>query len=201
MKFVAKGNFGYVKSEKKKRALIVIALLLLPLITFIIGIIVNGTNKNILSVVAIVAVLPACRAIVSLIMILKCKPLDKAIYDRIVPHEGSLSTAYELYLTEYEKSAMLDACAFCGNTIVGLILDPKADIRFEEKHIVKMMRANGYSSHVNIMTDVQKYIERLDSMNDHAESLRADFHKTPDDRYPDLEIEGLMFNILLEISL
>lgn len=196
-----KGNFGYVRAERRRRLLLLAGLIALPAAIFITGLLINHTTQNLLTVLAVISLLPACRVIVSVIMIFRCRPLENEVYERIKSHEGSLSTAYELYLTAYEKSAMLEACAVCGNTVVGLMRDPKADIRYEENHILKIMRANGYKCTVNLLTDVNKYIERLDSMNAHADSLRADFHYAPDDRYPDLEVEGLIFNTLLAIAL
>ena len=126
--------------------------------------------------------------------------MDRAAYDEIVAHEGSLMTVYELYLTTYDKSAMVDAFAICGCTVVGLTTDPKCEIHFMEDHITKIMRANGYVTNVTILKDRQKYIERMDSMNAHAESLRNVRFKT-DSRYPGYGIEELIRETLLAISL
>ena len=201
MKYVAKGSFGYIRSEKRRRAIVAAGLLLIPLIVYIIGLIVSGKKETIVTVVAIVGTLPACRAIVSFIMMAMRKPMRKELYDKIVPHEGTLTTGYELYMTAYDKSALVDALAVCGNTIVGLVTDPKADLRFEEEHITKILRTNGVASKVNLMSDEEKYIERLDSMNAHAESLRGSVRFTPDSRYPDLGLEEFILETLKAISL
>ena len=201
MKYVAKGNFGYIRSEKRRRFIVAAGLLLIPIIVYIIGILVTGKRETIVTVISIVGTLPACRAIVSFIMMAMRKPIKKEAYDEIASHEGTLTTAYELYMTAYEKSAMVDAVAICGNTIVGLVTDPEADLRYEENHITKILRANGVASKVNLLTDIRKYVERMDSMNEHADSLREGIRFTPDSRYPDLGIEELIKQLLMSISL
>ena len=44
---------------------------------------------------------------VNLIMILKCRPMDAGLYQKIHEHQGSLDMAYELYMTFYEKVPIL----------------------------------------------------------------------------------------------
>lgn len=196
-----KGDRGYFQAEKKKRLLVLLALLVLPLAIYFIGIAVNGTRSTIITVLAIVGVLPACRAIVSLIMILPRKEMSLQDYQDIQQHVGSLTMGYELYMTAYEKNTDVEACAIAGNTIVALVRDPKADLRFGENHITGILRQNGIPSHVNLMSNLQKFEERLDSMDAHRSSLREGVRYTPDSRYPDMDIEDLILNTLLAISL
>ena len=199
--FIPKGDRGYYQSEKKKRVLILLGLLLLPLLIYFIGIAVNHTNATIITVLAIVGVLPACRAAVSLIMIIPRKAMTNDDYEHVQKHVGSLTMGYELYMTEYEKNTPVEVVAIAGNTIVGLVRDKKADLRFGEEHITKILRQNGIPSHVTLMSDMKKFTERLDSMDEHRASLREGVRYTPDSRYPDLDIEDLILNTLLAISL
>ena len=201
MHFISKGKYGYIRSEKKKRFLISAGLLIIPLFIYIMGVVVNGTNATLISVIAVVGLLPACRAIVSLITMLLRQPMSEADHDKIVPHTGDLMMAYELYMTEYEKNTMVDALAICGNTIVGYVTDAKTDIAFGEKHITNILRSNGYPSKVSLLRDIDKFTERLDSMNAHAETLRTGIRYTPNPTYPDLSLEELIYQTLLAISL
>lgn len=201
MNYIAKGNYGYIRSEKRRRLIIAAGLLLIPIIVFIIGIIVTGKRETILTVICVVGTLPACRAIVSFIMMVMRKPMNPDDYEAISKHTGSLTTAYELYITAYDKSALIDAFAICGNTVVGYVTDPQADLRYEENHITKILRSNGCSSKVNLLKDRKKFIERLDSMNEHAEALREGIRFTPDSRYPDMGIEEVIREVLLAIAL
>ena len=152
---VSKGNFGYFRSEKRRR----------------------------------------------LIMILKCRPMDAGLYQKIHEHQGSLDMAYELYMTFYEKSAYIDAAAVCGNTVVAYSSDPKIDASFMETNSQKIIRKNGYKVTVKIFTDLRPFLERLDSMNDHRESLEEGIKFTPDEKYPDLSRNELIRQTILALCL
>lgn len=109
--------------------------------------------------------------------------------------------SYEMYLTSYEKSAHIDAFAVCGNEVVGYSSDPKIDTAFMADHTQKIVRKNGYKVNVKILTDLRPYLERLDSMNEHQESLRENIKFVPDERYPDLSREELIKHTILAICL
>ena len=109
--------------------------------------------------------------------------------------------AYEMYMTFYEKSAYIDAVAVCGNTVAAYSSDPKINAAFMEENAQKIIRKNGYKVDVKILKDLKPYLERLDSMNEHKESLRNGIKFTPDERYPDLSREELIKHTILAICL
>ena len=192
-----KGDFGYFSSEKKRRLLITAGLFSLPLIIFFVAWAVNGTRMTVWTVLTVVGCLPGCKSMVSLIMILMRHPMDEKLYKEICSHAGDLVMAYEMYMTFYEKSGYLDAVAVCGNTVVGYTSDPRADTAYLAEQSQKIVRKNGYK----ILKDLKPYLDRLDSMNEHKESLRNGIKFTPDDRYPDLSREELIKHTILAICL
>ncbi len=200
-KKVRKGDFGYFKSEKKRRLIITAILLAVPLFIFFSSWIYFGTRMTIWTVVTVVGCLPACKSIVSLIMILKCRPMDPALYQKICVHQGKLDMAYEMYMTFYEKSAAINAVAVCGNTVAAYSSDPKIDVPFMESNAQKVIRKNGYKVTVKIFTDLRPFLERLDSMNAHKESLEEGIRFTPNEKYPDLDRNELIRQTILAICL
>ena len=98
-KKVRKGEFGYFKSEKKRRMIITAILFAVPLFIFFTSWIYFKTRMTIWTVVTVVGCLPACKSMVNLIMIMKCKSMDEGLYQKIREHQGSLDMAYELYMT------------------------------------------------------------------------------------------------------
>lgn len=196
-----KGDFGYFSSEKKRRLLITAGLFSLPLLVFFVAWSVNGTRMTVWTVLTVVGCLPGCKSMVSLIMILMRHPMDRKLYEEIRKHAGDLVMAYEMYMTFYEKSGYLDAVAVCGNTVVGYTSDPKVDISYLAEQSQKIVRKNGYKVDVKILKDLKPYLERLDSMNEHKESLRNGIKFTPDERYPDLSREELIKHTILAICL
>ena len=120
MKKVKKGDYGYIRYEKKKRLLTTVVLFLIPLAAFLAAFLITGTKKNIITVIAMVGCLPACRALVNMIMMWLQKPMDAKVYKKIQAHEGELEVTYETYLTTYEKSVFVESFAVCGNKVTAL---------------------------------------------------------------------------------
>ena len=200
-KKIRKGEFGYFKVEKKRRLLITLALFVVPLFIFFSAWIYHGSRLTIWTVVATVGCLPACKSTVSLIMILMRRQMDEGLYQQIRSHEGELVMAYEMYMTFYEKSGYVDAIAVCGNDVVGYSSDPQTDAAFIGAEAQKILRKNGYKVHVKILKDLRPFLERLDSMNEHKDSLEEGIKFTPDERYPDLSRNELIKHTILAICL
>ncbi len=200
-KTVQKGEFGYFQAEKKRRFVITFLLFAVPLFIFFTAWMYHKSRMTIWTVMAAVGCLPACKSLVSLIMIMMRKPISRETYEQISAHAGNLSMAYEMYMTFYDKSAVIDAFAICGNQVVGFSSDPKIDIPYMEAESQKIIRKNGYKVTVKILRDLRPYLERLDSMNAHQDSLREGIRFTPDERYPDLSREELIRQTILAICL
>lgn len=200
MQKATKGQFGYFRYERMRRLLITIITVLFPAAVFVAGIIVYGTERNLLTVIALVLVIPFAMAFVSLVMVYTHSSIPEDEYKEIEKHAGTLTMAYELYVTHETASTMVDAFAICGNTVVGLVTEKKGDPKFTADYIKKVLRSNGIGSNVALMTDQKHFLERLDSMNEHSESLR-DVKFKPDSRYPDYDLEQTIWIFLTQISL
>ncbi len=200
MQKASKGRFGYFRYERMRRLLLTIITVLLPAAVFVAGIIVYGTEKNLLTVISLVLVIPFAMAFVSLVMVYTHSSIPEEEYREIEEHAGTLTMAYELYVTHETASTMVDAFAICGNTVVGLVTEKKGDPKFTADYIKKVLRSNGIGSSVTLMTDRRHFLERLDSMNEHSESLR-DVKFKPDSRYPDYDLEQTIWMFLTQISL
>ncbi len=196
-----KGEFGYLASEKKRRILITGILFAVPLLIFFSAILYFHTRLTVWTVVAVVGCLPACKSLVSLIMIFRAKPVDASLYRKIHAHAGELTMSYEMYMTFYEKSANIDAFAICGNTVVGYSSDPKIDASFMEQECQKILRGNSFKATVKIFTRLDPFLERLDSMNAHKESLEEGIRFRPDEKYPELSRNELIKHTILALCL
>lgn len=199
---VQKGKFGYLKAQRKKQILITVILYAAPLLLFFTGLWQTGTRKNLFTMIAVVGCLPACKWTVNVIMLFLQKPVSRELYEKIVSHEGSLITAYELTFTAYEKNTSVAAIAICGNEVIGYTADEKADTTFLEKHITNILLQNHfYGVHVKVVKDLKKYLDRMDSLNKREKELRQGIKFVPDQTYPELSREELMCHTILAISL
>ena len=198
---IRKGDFGYIKSQKKKRVLTTVVLFAIPLVIYFTGLAATKTRLNLFTFVAIVGCIPACMSAVGMIMMLLQKPMEEEAYRQIEACRGELVMAYELTVTAYEKSTPIDSIAVCANTVVGYSSSPKADLPFVEKHIEKILKGNGYKVNVKIFRELKPYLERLTSLDENREKLQEGISFTPDERYPDLSREELIKHTILAISL
>ncbi len=202
MKRVSKGKAGYVRWEQFKRILITILMFAMPVGLYVIGIAVTGSNKNLLTVVAIVGVLPAARFAVSMIMILLQKPAPREIVDLTEKNAGDLTRGYELMVTAYEGRMPLDALVICGNNVACFSSSgEKSKFAFMEKHMMKTLSTAGfYSVKVKIFDETRAYADRLKTLAADPARYEANIKFEPDERYPDATREELILHTLMEIS-
>lgn len=197
----AKGNYGYVKAERKKRLLITLLLFAIPLLIFFSGLIYNGTRNNILTVVAILGCLPACKSTVGAIMIWLVKPMKESDYRAISAQAGNLTMAYELLFTTYEKNTFVDALAICGNQLVGYSSRLEKGSQDIEKHLTNMMRNDGFALQVKIIPKLEVYLERLAFLEKNQEAIRAGVRHTPRNEEAGISREEQIREQLLTIAL
>lgn len=197
----AKGNYGYVKAERKKRLLITLLLFAIPLLIFFSGLIYNGTRNNILTVVAILGCLPACKSTVGAIMIWLVKPMKELDYRAIAAQAGNLTMAYELLFTTYEKNTFVDALAICGNQLVGYSSRLEKGSQDIEKHLTNMMRNDGFALQVKIIPKLEVYLERLAFLEKNQEAIRAGVRHTPRNEEAGISREEQIREQLLTIAL
>lgn len=200
-KKVQKGSAGYVAYERKKRLMITILMFAIPLVIFFSGIAYAHTRKNILTVIAIVGILPAAKCAVNWIMILLQKPADPEIVEQTEKRAGNLTRGYELMVTAYEGRLPLDALVVCGNQVVCYCSAEKGKYEFMEKHMAKILSSNGYRSvKVKIFRERKPYLERIDQLAGNPEKYRDGISFKPDETYPDLSREELILHVLMAIS-
>lgn len=203
MKKVAKGKAGYVRYEKLKRFLIMLLMFAIPIGIYISAYLITGTNKNIMTIVAVVGIVPAARFAVNWVMIMMSKDADPAAVEATEKIAKDLVHGYELTVTAYEGRMPLDAVVVCGNEVVCLSTKgEKGQFAFMEKHISKILNSNNYfNSNVRIIQDLKHYEDRIRQLAAAPEKYREGITFKPDERYPDLSREELIFHTIMAVSL
>lgn len=197
MKRVAKGKFGYTLSHRKWQIFKMSLYIALALAVFLLGLIVTKTTKNVLSIVAIVGALPISKEMVGVIMSFKRKPMEKAVYEQISEKAGNLEQAYELLFTTQEKSYGVEAAIVEGKDVICYTVDPKCEITVLQKHLVKMLDANGYKQNVKVYTDLKKFLDRAADL-ERREKVEIPYKQNP--TYPELNRDQLVKHLLLALS-
>lgn len=198
---IQKGDFGYIKSQRKKRVAITILMFAIPIVIFLTGLYITHTRKNMFTLVAILGCLPASKFAVNMIMIWLQKPISQQQHDEIAAHVKDMTVIYEATVSAYEKNTPFVSIVISGLNIIGLTQSPKADPAFAEKHIKKILQGNGFKSNVKVFTDQKQFLRRVDELYpDHLEK-EAQVPFTPDERYPNATRNELVKAVILAIAI
>ncbi len=186
---VPKGAFGYLNNRKKYTALRTVLFFSISAALYISGIIRTGSNKNLLTIVAVLGCLPACKSAVNFILFLRAKGCSDALHEKLVSYEdGSMTVFYDMYFTSYQKNYPLSHMALKGGILCGMTENPSCDCREAEKHLEQMLVQEGIKNvTVQVFSQEDKYIDRLSRLS----GMWVEDHK---------EQKGII-NLLYDISI
>ncbi|MBO7386729.1 MAG: hypothetical protein J6U15_02895 [Lachnospiraceae bacterium] len=160
-----KGQQNYINTQKRYEIIKTVLFFAISASLFIAGYIATGTRKNLLSIVAILGCLPACKSAVNMIMFLRFKSAPSDIVKRIQESVGSLYELYDNVFTTYEKTYVVYHMVFRQNNLCGLAKEG-TDISKLTAHIDEKLKVGGHKGiTVKLFDKEDKYIERLNSLN------------------------------------
>ncbi|MBR6637890.1 MAG: hypothetical protein IKK96_03415 [Lachnospiraceae bacterium] len=134
---------------------------------FLTGYFTTGSRENLLTVVAVVGVLPAAKSLIACIMIWPHKSQTKEAYDEVCGAAGDTCVVLtELVLTTTERIMPIDFIVVKENHIVGFASNPKCDIQFTDKFLTENMQLNGHKVSVKIMNNKSKFLMRVKELAD-----------------------------------
>lgn len=197
MKRVSKGKFGYTLSHRKWQIMKTCLYTVLALAIFLVGWITTKKTTNLLSIVALLGALPISKELVGVIMSYKRKPMDKQLFEQISAKAGSLEQIYELLFTTNERAYAVDAAIVEGRDVICYTTDKSYNITELQKHLLKMLDANGYKQNVKVYTDLKKFLDRAGDL-ERREKEEIPF--TPHVTYSDLNRDELIKHLLLALS-
>ena len=161
-----KGSYEHAKYKRTIDIIITIFLFLLSLGLFVIGYVATGSKKNLLTIVAVLGLLPACKMVVDVIMCFRVKPVEESVREGIDASIGKLYGLYHMYFTSYDKNFPIDHLVITSNSVIGLCSDPKFDEKMFITHLKDYMRKDGIKDiTIKIFDDYNKYLNRLSEIN------------------------------------
>ncbi|MCD7836165.1 MAG: hypothetical protein LUG83_05895 [Lachnospiraceae bacterium] len=162
-----KGSYNYLKSQKFYEAARTFIYFAISFALFIAGYFTTGTRLNLLTIVAVLGCLPACRSAVSMIMFMRCRGCSVENAGAICKSRGELDELYDMVFTSYDRNYVIAHLAVKGNTICGFTEDVKLDEQAFYRHIDAILKTDGFrDASIKIYKDIKKYEERLKQMNE-----------------------------------
>ena len=160
-----KGTKHYLKTQRIYEIIRTILFFSLSAALFITGWVSTGTRKNLLTIVAVLGVLPASKALVSVIMFFRHHGLKEDDAEKIEPHAGELSCLYDMVFTGKDHTFEVGHLTVKGNQICGFSSQNHFDEQAFSKHLTPLLKADSYKDvGIKIFTDVGKYVDRLEQL-------------------------------------
>lgn len=169
-----KGTQDYINTQKKYTILRTVLYFGISLALFIVGWLTTGTRSNLLTVVAILGCLPASKSAVNMIMYLRYKSCSPEAEEKITANIGHLAGLYDMVFTSYKKNYVVAHIVVAGKTICGYTEDENFEERDFNQHITDILKAENFKDvTVKIFTDLNKYEERLQQMQELEQDSKA----------------------------
>lgn len=171
-----KGKSDYLDTQKKYEIIRTCLYFFISLSLFAAGWITTGERLNLLSVVAALGCLPACKSCVDMIMFLKFKSIPTTAVEQIEQNIGELEGMYDCVFTSYDKNFQVDHLVLKDHILCAYSSHEKTDANLGQEHLNKTLMHSGYKGlSIKIFKDLDKYTDRLKQLNE-LESDDVEFH-------------------------
>lgn len=213
MEKITKGDFGYLEKQAQRELGKTLILFMASFGVLLIGILIAGTKNNLLTIVAVLGLLPAAKELTTSIIFSKAKKYNcpKTLYDEVqnlLEHDNgdnngsgqtdktyktdetdeSLLVIYDLYMTSQEKNYQIYSMCCRNKTLIGIAGSETFDYKKAEEHIQIMLRQNGFKNiTVKIFAEQEKYIGRMKELKEQKTENR--------------EAEQAVLRLMLNLSL
>lgn len=167
MKKAVKGTYGYLKKKRNQVIIRTIIFFATSLTLFAAGYATTHTQKNLLTIVAVLGCLPACKSLVNMIMYFRASGCSVSAYEKIREAEGHLIGMFDMYFTSYQKNYAISHMVAENQIILAYTENSDCDILACREHLETMLKQAGYKGvTITVNNDLSRYCEQLKSLND-----------------------------------
>lgn len=189
-----KGSFGYLKKQAIKQGLIALGMLAFCAAIFLVGFFWLKQYATILTVIAVLGMLPVAKLIVSMILFMRAEKFSCTpyLYEEVMKIAGDkkkdLLAGFDFYLTSYDKNFPLSVACVDKGCLIAYTPWEKCDCNKCKEHFEEYMKKNGISGiNIKVFADERKFLERFTQLcEDNAEATGN---------------EKAMYRLLLNLSL
>ena len=162
-KRIEKGSYGYLRNRKTETILWTVLLVIVSASLFVAGIVATGSKKNLLTIVAVLGVLPAARSFVNCVMYCKAKACGGKWYEE---HHELIDQFtygyYDLVFTTCERAYNVPVLVIKEGNICGLTFDTKKPLKELEEHIQSCLKKEKRSANVAIFDKEEDFLKRVE---------------------------------------
>lgn len=162
----AKGKAYYLNTQRNYETIKTITYFAISFLIFLLGLLSTKSRANLLTVVAVLGCLPACKSLVETIMYYRFNSLKKEYTEQLLKSAIPFPNAFDMVFTSYNESFQVGHLFVLDNQIIGF--SEKKDFKETEfhSHIKKICSAEGYKDlSIKVFTDFKKYVDRMEELN------------------------------------
>ncbi|MCI9559844.1 MAG: O-linked GlcNAc transferase-like protein [Lachnospiraceae bacterium] len=160
-----KGQYGY--RDKIRQIRLVITLVLVAAILAQLGgrwFTDNPAAKNILTVMAILTVLPMANMASPLLASWRYRTPPREFYEKVLPYEEKCKILYDLILTTKEFVLPMDAIAVHPHGVYAYCTEKNRKAKEAEKALNELFKASRLEPNIRILWDEKSFFKRLESL-------------------------------------
>jgi hypothetical protein len=162
---LSKGEYGYPVYERNFVIIRTAIYFMISIAVYLLGYFSTGSNENLLTIVAVLGLLPSSKSFVSVVMYVRIPKFSEDAYREISKREGNVPVIYSMYLTSYKLNFPINAFAVRGNNLIGYTEFANCNIHACEEHIKDIFNQNGIKNFtIKIFNDQKHFTDRLDQM-------------------------------------
>lgn len=174
-----KCEFGYISSQKKFQALMLLLYIAIGVGLFLAGFLITGTRANLFTVLGILMALPGAKRVIALVVMMPRQSVEKERYDKM----GSVLSGNGVLLTDYvftssEKVMNLDFVVIYKKNVIGILGRDGQDIKYMTDYLQKEVEEIVSGYHVRIFSSDEDFYKFYKKM---PESAREEDDKTEQD--------------------
>lgn len=162
---LSKGDYGYPAYEKKRVIIRTCIYFAISFAVYILGYLSTKTKENMLTIVAVLGLLPSCKSLVSVIMYVRIPKFSGKVYEELSGHAKSIKKLYSLYLTSYKFNFPISCFAVRDGNLIGFTEFSTCNIDECEKHIKDILSQNAIKGiNIKIFKEQHRFMDRLSQL-------------------------------------
>lgn len=170
-----KGTPGYLREKLKTEILRTAVYFAIVAAVFLLGYSQTHSKKNLLTVVAVVGCLPACKALVGVITRIPYKTVDLALADEVASKSPHLTAVYDLVVTSTEKIMPIDCMVISHEKVFGYTSGKKVDLQETASYLRKMLQRNDFPGvSVKLYDQYKPFLSIVEGLENIAAVEKAD---------------------------
>lgn len=157
-----KGQPGYIRARKIKLGTGTVSGMLLIVLIYFIGYVIFDTGKNLITVLAVLAVLPVAKFFVQYLLLPWGVRADEKQYEELIKTAAPLKPYCELMVTAQEKSfAIIYMVIDKDENIVAYTTQKNVEPDRFEKGVVNFLNYYDFDAKVKLFTDYRQFEKRV----------------------------------------